>query len=40
LKPYAATGFSQGAQAPLGVFCGKPKGNWAWFSESSNTVQV
>jgi hypothetical protein len=36
LEPYADTGFSQGAQAPLGVVCGKPRGNWAWFSEPPN----
>jgi len=33
LKPYAGTGFSRRARAPLGVVCGKPRGDWVWFSE-------
>jgi hypothetical protein len=26
----------EGARAPLGVVCGKPRGNWMWFSEPPN----
>jgi hypothetical protein len=36
LKPYAGTEFSRMARAPLGVVCGKPRGNWVWFSEPPN----
>jgi hypothetical protein len=36
LKPYAGTGFSRRARAPLGVVCGKPRGYWVWFSEPPN----
>lgn len=36
LKPYAGTGFSRRARAPLGVVCGKPRGYWAWFSVPPN----
>jgi hypothetical protein len=36
LKPYAGTGFSPRARAPLGVVCGKPRGDWVWFSEPPN----
>ena len=36
LKPYAGTGFSRRARAPLGVVCGKHRGREGWFSEPPN----